>query len=78
MCFELLGVLHGVVLFGVVPVTILWQLMEVEVVCAPLGTDVLELTFSFPCLGLVTRVVLVVHHAALIELLGIQFTRWLF
>ena len=54
------------------------QLMEVEVVCAPSGTDVLELTFSFPCLGSVTRVVLVVHHAALIELLGIQFTRWLF
>ena len=55
-----------------------WQLMEVEVVCAPSGTDVLELTFSFPCLGSVTRVVLVVHHAALIELLGIQFTHWLF
>ena len=54
------------------------QLMEVEVVCAPSGTAVLELTFSFPCLGSVTRVVLVMHHAALIELLGIQFTRWLF
>ena len=53
------------------------QLMEVEVVCAPWATDVLELTFSFPCLVLVTRIVLVVHHAALIELLGIQFTRWL-
>ena len=52
--------------------------MEVEVVCAPSGTDVLELTFSFSCLGSVTRVVLVVHHAALIELLGIQFTHWLF
>ena len=54
------------------------QLMEVEVVCVPLGTAVLELTFSFPCLGSVTRVVLVVHHATLIELLGIYFTRWLF
>ena len=47
-------------------------------VCAPSGTDVLELIFSFSCLGSVTRVVLAVHHAALIELLGIPFTRWLF
>ena len=46
-----------------------WQLMEVEVVCAPSGTDGLELTFSFPCLGPVTRAVLVVHRATLIEFL---------
>ena len=67
-----------VLLFCIVSDTSSWQLMEVEVVCAPSGTDVLELTFSFPCLGSVTWVVLVVHHAALIELLGIQFTCWLF
>ena len=66
-----------VLLFCIVLDTSSWQLMKVEAVCAPSGTDVLELTFSFSCLGSVTRGDLAVHYAALIELLGIQFTHWL-
>ena len=54
------------------------QLMEVELVFVPSGTDVLELTFFFSCSGSVTRFGLGVHLAALIESLGIQFTCWLF